>query len=92
MKKKGIVYAVLGIVFVLFNVIAFAVPTEKTATFWIAYGFTAIAFLLQIGIWQFAFKEEVLNDFYNEKNTEKEAVYHGENRFPIHCLYPSDPP
>ena len=58
MKKKGMVYAVLGIAFVLFNVIAFAIPTEKTATFWIAYGFTAIAFLLQIGIWHWAYNDE----------------------------------
>ena len=49
-KNKGMAYAVLAIAFVLFNVIAFAVPTAKTATFWIAYVFTVIAFdtILQI--------------------------------------------
>lgn len=56
MKKKGLAYAVLVIAFALFNVIAFFIPTEKTATFWIAYAFNAIAFLLQIGIWKLAFK------------------------------------
>ena len=56
MKKKGLAYAVLFIAFALFNVIAFFIPTEKTATFWIAYAFSAIAFLLQIGIWKLAFK------------------------------------
>lgn len=56
MKKKGLAYAVLAIVFALFNVIAFFIPTEKTATFWIAYAFSAIAFLLQIVIWKLAFK------------------------------------
>ena len=56
MKKKGMVYAVFGIAFVLFNVIAFAIPTEKTATFWIAYAFSVIAFALQIPIWKLAFK------------------------------------
>lgn len=56
MKKKGLAYAVLVIAFALFNVIAFFVPTEKTATFWIAYAFSAIAFLLQIVIWILAFK------------------------------------
>lgn len=55
-KNKGMAYAVLAIAFVLFNVIAFAIPTAKTATFWIAYVFTAAAFALQIGIWKFAFK------------------------------------
>ena len=55
-KNKGMAYAVLAIAFVLFNVIAFAVPTAKTATFWIAYAFTTIAFASQIAIWKFAFK------------------------------------
>ena len=55
-KNKGMAYAVLAIAFVLFNVIAFAVPTVKTATFWIAYVFTSIAFASQIAIWKFAFK------------------------------------
>ena len=55
-KNKGMAYAVLGIVFVLFNVIAFAVPTAETATFWIAYAFTTIAFASQIAIWKLAFK------------------------------------
>ena len=40
-KNTGMAYAVLAIAFVLFNVIAFAVPTAKTATFWIAYAFTS---------------------------------------------------
>ena len=55
-KNKGMACAVLAIAFVLFNVIAFAIPTAKTATFWIAYVFTAVAFALQIAIWKFAFK------------------------------------
>ena len=55
MKKnstKG--YAILGILFALVSIIAFAVPTIKTATFWIAYVFTAAAFAAQIGIWKTA--------------------------------------
>lgn len=55
-KTTKSAYTVLGIVFVLFNVMAFIVPTAKTATFWIAYTFTVIAFVLQIGIWIAAFK------------------------------------
>ena len=48
MKKnstKG--YVILGILFALVSIIAFAVPTAKTATFWIAYVFTAAAFAAQ---------------------------------------------
>ena len=59
MKKnstKG--YVILGILFVLISIIAFAVPTVKTATFWIAYVFTAAAFAAQIGIWKTALGKE----------------------------------
>ena len=55
MKKnstKG--YVILGILFALISIIAFAVPTVKTATFWIAYVFTAAAFAAQIIIWRTA--------------------------------------
>lgn len=55
-KNKGMAYAVLAIAFVLFNIIAFAVPTAKTAIFWIAYAFSVVAFASQIVIWKFAFK------------------------------------
>lgn len=55
-KNKGLAYAALLITFVLFNVIAFAVPTGKTSTFWIAYAFSFIAFALQIVVWNIAFK------------------------------------
>lgn len=56
-KNKGMAYAVLGIFFVIFNVIAFAIPTAKTATFWVAYIFTLIAFVMQPFIWKLAFKD-----------------------------------
>lgn len=55
MKKnnsKG--YLILGILFILVSVIAFAVPAAKTAAFWISYGFTVIAFATQIIIWKVA--------------------------------------
>ena len=55
MKKnssKG--YVILGILFVLVSVIAFAVPLAKTAAFWISYAFTVIAFAAQIFIWKAA--------------------------------------
>lgn len=58
MKKnstKG--YVILGILFALVSIIAFAIPTAKT-TFWIAYVFTAAAFVAQIGIWKTALGKE----------------------------------
>lgn len=65
MKKnstKG--YAILGILFALVSIIAFAVPMIKTATFWIAYVFTAAAFAAQIIIWNKALgKEELKSKF-----------------------------
>ena len=56
MKKNSLMsYLALGIVFVLFNVIAFVIPTEKTATFWTAYAFSVVAFAVQIPLWKIAF-------------------------------------
>lgn len=58
-SAKG--YAALGIVFALVSTIAFTVPAEKMAAFWIAYAFTAAAFIAQIGIWKIGFgKDETL--------------------------------
>ena len=60
-KQNRMAYLALGIVFVVFNVLAFAIPTEKTGTFWTAYSFTLLAFAAQIGIWRLAFdKAETL--------------------------------
>lgn len=59
MKKNNFMsYIALGIVFALFNVIAFVIPTDKTATFWVAYVFTVIAFLVQLVVWKIAFNKE----------------------------------
>ena len=46
---------VVGILLVLFNVIAFAVPVSKTAVFWIAYIFGDIAILVQLAVMKIAF-------------------------------------
>ena len=55
MKKNNYTsYLTLGIVFALFNVIAFVIPTEKTATFWTAYVFSVIAFAVQLPLWKLA--------------------------------------
>lgn len=52
MKNKNWGYVILGILLVLFSVIAFVIPTEKTGAFWIAYIFTVIAIVAQIAIWK----------------------------------------
>ena len=53
MKKNNVKgYVILSILFVLVSVIAFAVPSAKTAAFWISYAFTVIAFAAQIAIWK----------------------------------------
>lgn len=57
-KNKNSGYLILGILFVLFNVIAFAIPTVKTGTFWTAYVFTVVAFAAQVGVWKIAFGKE----------------------------------
>ena len=57
-STKG--YVILGILFALVSITAFAVPTVKTTTFWIAYVFTAAAFAAQIGIWKTALGKEAL--------------------------------
>ena len=65
MKKnstKG--YVILVILFALVSIIAFAVPTAKTATFWIAYVFTVATFAAQIIILNKALgKEELKSKF-----------------------------
>lgn len=56
MKKNSTIgYVILGTLFVMVSVIAFAVPVQKTTAFWIAYAFTTIAILAQIIIWNVAF-------------------------------------
>ena len=58
MKKNNFTYYLsLGIIFALFNLIAFVIPTDKTLTFWTAYAFTVLAFLLQIIVWKISFNK-----------------------------------
>ncbi len=55
MKKNHLIsYLALGVVFVLFNIIAFVIPTNKTVVFWTAYAFSVVAFAVQIPLWKIA--------------------------------------
>lgn len=78
MKKnstKG--YVILGILFALVSIIAFAIPTVKTGTFWTAYVFTVVAFALQIPIWNKALgrKEPLKSKFLGIPTVYVSVVY-----------------
>lgn len=57
-KNKNLAYIALLVSLVLFNVVTFVIPVEKTSAFWTAYAFTTVAFLVQIGVWSVAFKKD----------------------------------
>ena len=48
-------YAILGILLVLFSVIAFAVPFAKTVMFWIAFCFGVLAIAFQVYVFNISF-------------------------------------
>ena len=48
MKKGFTPYIILALLFGLFNIFAFAIPSDKTATFWVAYGFTSAMFCVEV--------------------------------------------
>ena len=50
--KKYSAYLALGILFVVFSIIIFVIPSEKTSTFWVAYAFSVAAFGMQIPVWK----------------------------------------
>lgn len=57
MKKSSVRgYIVLGILFLVFSVIAFAAPFTKNVAFWMAYIFGVIAIALQIYVFKVSFE------------------------------------
>ena len=58
MKKSFTPYIILGLLFGLFNVFAFAIPSDKTSTFWVAYGFTAAMFCVEAVVLLMAFPKD----------------------------------
>lgn len=67
MKKNDIRgFIILAIVFVIFSVIAFAVPFEMNAGFWMSYVFGVIAIAVQAYVFTVAFKngEDAKSRFY----------------------------
>lgn len=58
MKNKVLGYSALGIAFIVLSVIMFVIPIERTTAFWIAYGFTVVAYGIQIALWKAALGRE----------------------------------
>ena len=56
MKNRKLGIAILIIGYLAFSVIAFVISTEHSTSFWAAYSFTAIAFLVQLIIWRISFR------------------------------------
>lgn len=56
-KNTSRFFIVLGIVLVVFSVIAFVVPFNKTASFWMGYIFGVIAIALQLYVFKVAFAD-----------------------------------
>ena len=58
MKRNFTPYIILSILFAVFNVFAFAIPSEKTSTFWVAYGFTVAMFFVEVVTLLMAFPKD----------------------------------
>ena len=56
-KNKKLGWMIFVISFVVASVVVFAIPTDKTASFWVAYVFTCIAFAAQCLIWTVGIKD-----------------------------------
>lgn len=55
MSNRNLKIAIIAVLFILLHVIAFAIPMEKSAAFWITYGFTFVAFIAQFIVWRIGF-------------------------------------
>ena len=76
MKNKT-PYIVIAILFVIYNVIAFVIPTTKTSAFWICYAFTVISFAVQAYVWYATIgkKEDLKSKLLGSSVTYISAVY-----------------
>ena len=75
-KNKTRFYIVLAILFAVLTVIAFALPFEKSRTFWISYAFAVIAIAVQIYAYPKAFEgSSVRSKFYGFPIARVTTVY-----------------
>ncbi len=51
-------YSILGVLFALFIILAFTIPTNTSVAFWVVFTCTVIAFSSQVIIWKVAFKKD----------------------------------
>jgi len=64
-KNKGLFFATVFIILVVFNVIVFIIPFNKGGGFWSGYGFSMLAILLSAAVSLYAFDREGLKSkFY----------------------------
>lgn len=75
-KNKIRLFIVLAIVFAVFTVIAFALPLERPATFWLSYVFALVALAVQIYAYPKAFAgESPRSKFYGFPLARVATVY-----------------
>lgn len=75
-KNKLRFYIVLAILFVVLSVIAFVLPFQKTATFWLSYAFAAVAIAVQIYAYPKAFDgPTVKSKFYGFPLARVSTIY-----------------
>lgn len=64
-KNKKIPVILVCIIFVIYNIVVFAVPFSRNADFWIAYAFSILAMILTATVGYYTFKKEGLKSkFY----------------------------
>jgi len=76
MKNKT-PYLAIAISFIVFNLIAFIIPSKKTSVFWIAYIFSVIAFGVLCWVWRRAIdrKQDLKSKFLGFPVTYISIVY-----------------
>lgn len=77
MKNKIRVWIVLAIIFVVYSIVAFALPFAHNATFWLSYLFAVVAIAVQVYVLQSAFMkaEGAKSKFYGFPIATVGAVY-----------------
>ena len=77
MKNKIRAWIVLAIIFVVYSIIAFALPVVHNATFWLSYLFAAASIAVQVYVLQSAFMkaEGAKSKFYGFPIATVGAVY-----------------
>ena len=64
-EKKGLMYFITTIIiFLAINITAFVIPFNRTATYWIGYGFTMVAILVSFAVSFYAFRGDLKSKFY----------------------------